>query len=317
MEFTGDGELVINADITGAAGVAFNSTGAISLGADVTAITAAAAIFVDTAAITLTDDVFLTTNDGAVTLDEVLTDAAGDYVLTIAAGDVLFKDNVGLDDAAVGGVAITSSGDVTFIDPSAGTVDVTTLTIAAAGAVTFNADVDVTGLAFLTCETLNLNAPLNAGGAAGSVTVTNGGTAVINGGITSTGIVRFNGTGPVELGADISVTGLGAGVVISDSVLLLTGDRRVATNSGSITLDEIATDTALDHVLTLAAGSAGVSIDDNAGIEGTPLGGVTIESAGTVRFVGADAAIDAVVLDISLYGRDAVRRSASSGQCPT
>ncbi|MDD2604152.1 MAG: cadherin-like domain-containing protein, partial [Desulfobacteraceae bacterium] len=318
VAFSGEGQLIIEADITGAAGVVFNGTGEIQLGADVTASAPAAAIFVDSAVILLTADVGLATNGGSVTLDEVITDTAGDHVLTITGGDVVLDDNLGSEDAAIAGLVIASSGNVSFIQPSliadpndpsvqienisASRIDAGALTISATGDVLFNAEVTVGGPVSILCAALDLNGALTISGLDGTATFTNSGIAAISGDITSSGAVLFNGTGTIELGADVTVTGLGVGFEIIDSVLLLTGDRRIETHNGAIRLDELATDTALDHVLTLAAGLGAVTIDDNTGVQATALGGLTVESAGAVHFSGTDATTDVGALTISCTG---------------
>ncbi|HJO83933.1 MAG TPA: hypothetical protein QF520_16240, partial [SAR202 cluster bacterium] len=157
-----------------------------------------------------------------------------------------------------------------------------------AGSVNFNGAIDVSGDLTLilglgsTLDTLTV----------GSIQITNTGTVTASQNVTSNGDIVFDGTGNLTLGGDFRTTNSGANISLPNSILLLTGDRLMSTTNGDIFLDEVQTDTADDHVLTLLAGTGNITIDDNFGVDGTEPAGLTITSATDVTFSTANATLE-------------------------
>ena len=114
------------------------------------------------------------------------------------------------------------------------------------------------------------------------------------------GSVLFAGSGNVVLEADVTTTGEGSGITVEDSVLILAGDHNLSTNNGNINLDEVQTETADSHVLTLTAGTGNITIDDNFGdaLDAIRPAGLVVSSANDVIFTGSEATIDLDALAI-------------------
>ncbi|MCP4665922.1 MAG: hypothetical protein GY849_06115, partial [Deltaproteobacteria bacterium] len=194
-------------------------------------------------------------------------DTANDHILTLDAGSggaIDVDGTIGVLGTELGGLIIDTSGD-TNLD---GEINVGTE----------NINIDT--------ETFDLNAAMNTANG-GTITISNGGLAEIDGNITSDGLVTFDNFGRIDLGANITTTGAGANVDIVNSELQLTGDRRIETTDGSITLETVTTDTANDHILTLDAGSGGaIDVDGTIGVLGTELGGLIIDTSGDTNLDG-------------------------------
>jgi hypothetical protein len=301
---TNSGLADLNAKITSEGTVLFDSTGAISLGADIETTDAGAAITVTDSVLTVDANVRLITNDGNITLDEVLDDG-GSRTLELAAGtgNIVIDDNVGVNGGATLGLLdVESAGDVHF-SGAAATVDVDQLTI---GSVTpvindveFDAAVNVGGNVDINTNTLTLDAVLSTTNS-GTVTVTNSGLADLNAKITSEGTVLFDDatTGTINLGADIETTDAGAAITVNNAAATLSTNVRLITNDGAITLDEVLDDGG-SRTLELAAGAGNIVLDDNVGVNGgNTLGLFDIESAGDVHFSGVAATVDVEQLTI-------------------
>jgi hypothetical protein len=122
----------INAKITSAGTVLFDSTGGISLRDNIETTNSAAAITVNNSALTVNADARLITNDGNITLDEILDDTnSRNLELVAGTGNITIEDNVGVNGGATLGLLdVESAGDLHF-SGGAATVDVDQLTIGA------------------------------------------------------------------------------------------------------------------------------------------------------------------------------------------
>ena len=172
--------------------------------------------------------------------------------------------------------------------------------------------INVAGSVDINIGTLNLNQVLNTTNN-GTVTITNTGAATVSSKITSERKITFDGAGVVILGADMETTdsGAGNGIEITTSTLQLSGDYELRTNIGDITLDQITTAIANDHVLTLTTytGNPGnpatlgqIQFNDDIGSVGTPLGGLVIDNADGVDFeTGAPTYVNYLTIT-DIYG---------------
>ena len=306
---TNSGAADLNAKITSAGTVLFDGAGQINLSDDIQATDLGAGISVTGSVVQVTDgNRRLDTNVGPITLDEIADDLSN-RTLTLDAGgagalaDITIDDNVASDTAELGSLVIEAADRVFFSSTNA-TVDVQALTIGSTTPVNdleFDGALVVDGAVDIDTGTMTLDATLDTN-TAGTVTVTNSLAVNLNAKITSAGTVLFDGAGQINLSDDIQATDLGAGISVTGSVVQVTdGNRRLDTNVGPITLDEIADDLS-NRTLTLDAGGTGaaadVTIDDNVAMDGAELGSLVIETADQVTFSGAAATIDALLLTI-------------------
>jgi len=210
------------------------------------------------------------------------TDDQHTLTLIAGTGNITISGPSGVNDTEQpAGLTIESATDVHF-SGAAATVDTNDLTVtSAAGDVRFDGVVAVDGNIDITTDT-----PTVTTTAAGTITVTNGDAtgdvSTIGANITSAGDMTFDGVGRIDLGANLEATDASAVVNVVNSEVL----------------DEVTTDTADSHTLTLTAGAGAVTIDDNVGPGGTAIGGLDIASAGSVLFSGTAATIDARTLRI-------------------
>ena len=283
-----------NALMTAAGQISLDGEGTIYLAADLVTTDSGAGVDIPTATVMLVaDDRNITTNDGAVTLDEIQTDTSGDHILTITAGsgEIIVDDNVGVHGGSIlGGLTVASAGSVHF-SGTAATVDAAALTIGQltpVGDLQMDAAAFIAGSVDINTATITLDGTINTT-SGGTVTVTNTGDAHLNKKITSASHVLFDGSGTVQLAASIQATEAGASITVSDSTLTLTDDNRVlTTNNGDITLDTVSSDTDGDHVLTLAAGTGNILVDDVVGPADEKPAGLQVTSSLSARF---DAAV--------------------------
>ena len=306
---TNTGAANVNAKITGAGGITFDSTGQVNLGGDLEATDAGAGISIATSTLqVIGGNRRVDTNVGAIMLDEIVDDGSNrnltlDAGGTGAAADITIDDNVASNGSELGTFTIEAADEVLF-SGAAATVDVQALAIGSVTPVTsveFDGVVNVDGSVDINTGVLTADAALDTN-SSGTVTVTNTGAANVNAKITGAGGITFDGTGQVNLSADLEATDAGAGIDVATSTLQVTGgNRRVDTNVGAIMLDEIADDGS-NRNLTLDAGGTGaaadITIDDNVASNGSELGALTIEEADEVLFSGAAATVDVDALTI-------------------
>ena len=214
-----------------------------------------------------------------------------------AAGDIVFSNTVN----GAHSLTVNTGGNELFNGLVGNSTALTSLTTNSAVNTTFNAAVQVAGNVDLQMAALNLNASLTTT-AGGLTTITNSGVASIGGNITSAGNLLFAGSGGITLGANLQTTDAGSSISVNTSTLTITGDRFLTTNNGAILLDRVLTNLAQAHTLTLDAGTAQITVDNNIGVNGTELAGFTVLHAGNVLFSGVAATLDVTAVSITNTG---------------
>ena len=256
-----------------------------SLDTDATGSTRLNANVTTTGTQTFGDDVVLT-NDVTITSTGIG-----------AAGNITFSQTVN----GAFGLIVTTAGNELFSGQVGNSNALTSLTTHSSVDTTFNGAVIVAGNVDLHMSALNLNATLSTTNS-GTTTITNSGAALIAADITSAGALLFAGTGGITLSANLKTTDSAASISVNTSTVTLTGNRSLTTNSGSILLDRVLTNAASTNTLSLDAGTGQVTFDNNLGVNGTELAGLTILHAGNVQFSGVSATIDVVDVSITNSG---------------
>lgn len=213
------------------------------------------------------------------------------------AGDITFSNNVNGAHA----LTVNTGGNEFFTGLVGNSTALTSLTTNSTGNTTFSSAVQVAGNVDLHTAGLNINSTLTTT-AGGLTTITNSGTAVIGGNITSAGNMLFAGSGGITLGANLQTTGAGSSISVNSSTTTITGNRSLTTNNGTILLDRVLTNLAQTNTLSLDAGTAQVTVDNNVGVNGTELAGFTVTHAGNVIFSGTAATLDVTTVSITNTG---------------
>ncbi|MCX5704806.1 MAG: filamentous hemagglutinin N-terminal domain-containing protein [Candidatus Omnitrophica bacterium] len=282
LTIAGAGDMTLDGSFTQ------NGAGAVSTAGDITTTNDNISF---ATAVTLTGNVLLNTGAGIgnVIFNNTLNGTvAGTETLGLTAGtgNITFTGAVG-GGTRLGAVTVTSTTDVT-----AAAIRASSLTqVAGTGTTTFNGaldtnaagGVDLTGNAFTFNNTVN-----TAGG--GIVEVTNAGLLTIAGAgdMTLDGSFTQNGAGAVSTAGDITTTNddisFATAVTLTGNVLLNTG-----AGIGDITFNNtIDATTAYTETLGLTAGTGTINLNGIVG-GGTPLGTITINSAGNANLVAITA----------------------------
>jgi len=291
ITITNTGLASINADITSEGSVHFNSTGEISMGADVETTDAGSVVQVDNSVLTITGDRTLTANNGNIILDEVSTDTPGSNTLELIAGtgNITIDDNIGTNFNKLAGLTISGANNVSFTDMAA-TIDTTDLTISNVSDLQINGAVNIGGDVDIQTTDMQLNAALitTSDTANGDVTIDNAGLLNINSNMLLSGLFIQDSS------ADTGQTSISGNIITVnnnitfDEALTLTGDVRLDIGSGflsQILFNNTVDDSTGIYKLTLDAGNSGsISFQDAVGSL-TPLNALEIVSASQIDVV--------------------------------
>jgi hypothetical protein len=288
---TAAGVTIVNETIAVNAGITTTNNGVVTLNADTTTLTiAAAGDIVADGAVSLTGATGISTAGDITTTADAIdfnsnTTLTGSIVLNSAGGNISFDGTLNGTAAGAQNLTITAgTGDVTFTGAVGGTMRLGAISIVSADDVTANAitaaslsQTDGTG-------TTTLNGAVNTS-AAGGVSLTNE-TIVVNNTITTTN------NGVVTLNADtVTLTIAATGDIVADGAVSLTGATGIST-AGDITTTADAIDFNSNTTLTssIALNSADGNISFDGTLNGTAAGAqnLTITAgAGDVTFTGA------------------------------
>ncbi len=288
----------VNATVAGSQGLTINTSGSTTFTGAVGAVKALKSLATDATGTTNLNANVSTT--GTQTFGDAVNLTQNVQITSTgvgAAGDIVFSNTVN----GAHSLTVNTGGNELFNGLVGNSTALTSLTTNSAVNTTFNSAVQVAGNVDLHMAGLNLNATLTTT-AGGLTTITNSGVASIGGNITSAGNLLFAGSGGITLGANLQTTGAGSSISVNTSTVTITGDRFLTTNNGAILLDRVLTNLAQAHTLTLDAGTAQITVDNNVGVNGTELAGFTVLHAGNVVFSGVAATLDVTAVSITNTG---------------
>ncbi|MBF0450926.1 MAG: filamentous hemagglutinin N-terminal domain-containing protein [Candidatus Magnetomorum sp.] len=312
-------EATLVADIQTSGDVHFTGTGKIELDGDIDIQNPGSCFQVDRANLSLRDSHHIRTNNGNIELFSISTENPGANMLNLTAGTGTIQVNgpVGRADQILGGIHVIDAGNVRFAETDE-TLYANTLWIQSVdsetafdGPVRINGDIDIStnslsilstmetrstgNIAIETKGQASIDAPLIS---AGNIQWQQTGDVHISQNISSQGNIALSGAGTIHLDADISISGIGATLLVNTATLLLKGDHQLSTVNGDILLNTVATDTSDDHILTLSAGNGDIQILKDVGTDIARMGGLVISDANEVAFSGESASVNVNTLSI-------------------
>jgi filamentous hemagglutinin family protein len=234
----------------------------------------------------LTGNSQINSHGGNVTLSGISSESK-ESMLSVSSeqGNIVFSGPIGDTNQSLSEIRIASAKNITF-ESSANAIYTDQLTIQnTSGHTKIDAPLYVNADVFLSSAELTVNADIHFQSNA-NLKIDTTGRTILNADITVPGNILFDGTGDIQLSANLETSINNAWIKIPDAALIVDGNRTLTTQAGDIDLRHIKGDQ-----ITLLPNGGNIYVSGTAGSSDAPIKGLNIENAGNIDFIGNDAKI--------------------------